>query len=138
MSTSKSLDVIIDMKPKPCPRPRVAMRGKYPTAYYPKAYSDWKAEFLVKIREQVPESDDPMFEGNVRVCLTLHIKRPKTTNRVCPPYDIDNYAKSVLDGITSHKCIWKDDDQVSRLKVIKEYAETDRILIHIEDDDDEN
>jgi len=124
---------VVHMNPKPCPRPRVAMRGKYPTAYYPKPYTDWKAEFNSKLLEKVPDNDEPVFTGPVYCKIINVMVKPRTGKLDVPPYDVDNYAKSVMDGITNHKGVWKDDDQVAELDVAKVYGDINCICVEIED-----
>ena len=128
------IEIELLLKPKACPRPRIAVRGKFAHAYYPKTYSDWKAEILDMLQNAYPDDvETPIFEGPVYLEVINYMKRPKTTKRTYPPYDLDNYVKSVMDGITSHKGIWKDDDQVCVLTTSKEYAEEDKITIKIQE-----
>lgn len=83
------------------------------------------------LEEAYPSSGEPVFTGKVYVEITCQFKQPKSTIREYPPYDVDNYAKSILDGITDHKGIWKDDDQVISLIITKEYNAKDQIQFSI-------
>lgn len=119
------IDIIsttLDLAPMPCPRPRIAMRGRFPVAYSPKDYQQWKkaaADHFVALID-VLEMDEPISE-QVAVEIKCVAARPKTTKLAAPRPDVDNYAKAVLDAITDAG-LWADDSQVVKLVVTKRWA----------------
>lgn len=97
----------------PCPRPRVAVRGRFPHAYYPAAYKQWQKAFVKAL--------GPVgfrFEAPVSLWVEFGVHRPRTSKLVVPKPDIDNYLKALLDGLTAAG-VWKDDTQVSRVRASK-------------------
>lgn len=118
----------LPIDPLPCPRPRIRVvklkNGKsFANAYYPAEYQKWVAEFveLFKDKHIVP------FDGPVRVRLCFDCRKARTSKLLIPGGDVDNYAKSVLDGLTKVG-MWDDDKQVSGLLVIKRWAVPDKVV----------
>ena len=70
---------------------------------------DYKAKAISAMFERGLTGEQ--LEGNVSLSLVLN---PPTLRR----YDVDNYCKAILDAITEAG-FWLDDEQVSRLKVVK-------------------
>lgn len=108
----------LPIDPLPCPRPRVAVIRGHGVAYYPTAYKKWVAEFV----ELFADKQYPQFDGPVRVRMILDCRKAKTSKLLTPSGDVDNYAKSVLDGLTKVG-MWFDDKQVERLTVTKRFAQ---------------
>lgn len=71
----------------------------------------------------------------VEVHLTFIFKKPKTVTRIEPHLrpDIDKLVRAVLDGLTD--VAYEDDQQVTKLTAIKEYGDTEGVLIRIVDRD---
>lgn len=106
----------------PSPRPRVVVRGKFPTVYMPGEYKDWKAGVATHV--QGLSTITPAAPGEpVKVELQFFCERPKTTKLSHPKPDIDNYAKSVLDAFNDSGVIWDDDTQVIDLWATKAWAQ---------------
>lgn len=118
----------LEIAPIPCPRPRIAVRGRFPVAYYPESYKKWKEQAKGLIEKQQVQKR----LGTLEVHITCNIKKPRTSKRYSPKGDVDNYAKSVLDALTAAG-VWDDDDQVVSLTVIKRFWATDSIQISIQD-----
>lgn len=117
---------LLRIDPKPCPRPRVALRGRVPVAYYPADYQKWKEEARCALAyEGVP------LQGPLRVTIQCQVKRPKTTKLPAPKPDIDNYVKSVLDAMTQAG-VWEDDTQVVQVLADKMWGARDAIYIEVE------
>lgn len=62
--------------------------------------------------------------GRLAVILECVLPKPKKTSFESPIGDCDNYAKAVLDALTSSKT-WGDDRQVEALVSMKRWAERD-------------
>ena len=83
------------------------------------------------------------LENRVKVSITAYFEIPKSTSKkkeaemlaenISPTKkpDIDNIIKIVLDAM--NKFAFKDDTQVTKIKVEKKYAETPKIYIKIEE-----
>lgn len=122
----RSLDFVIPLKPVPCPRPRTTRSGR---TYYPKSYETWR------YGDGIPEGQagaldyvgfhrlDPPLEGPLLAFVESVLPLPVTVTRDYPQYDVDNYAKSILDVVTKAGGIWKDDEQVAALVSCKRYVE---------------
>lgn len=119
----------LEIAPLPCPRPRIAVRGRFPVAYYPDSYKKWKEKAKELIEAQIEER----LHGALRVSIECYVKKPKTSKLTIPKGDVDNYAKSVLDALTSAGA-WADDSQVTNLQVSKDFHHSDIIIIRIEPD----
>jgi crossover junction endodeoxyribonuclease RusA len=103
------LEYFIPGEPVPCARPRL---GKYGNIYtpsetqkYEKHVAQVSALWAMHHRWERPEAKTPLQ-------VTLTITRSKARG------DIDNIAKSVLDGITKSKRVWVDDRSVTELRCV--------------------
>lgn len=118
-------------------RPRLGKNGVY-TPTKTKNY-----EYLVR---QIFVYKYPKFkplEGRIKLtiiaCFELPKKRTKTTEAemlagiISPTKkpDIDNIAKIILDAL--NKFAYKDDNQITDLKVVKKYNRTPKVIIEIEE-----
>lgn len=122
-------------------RPRFTRIGGYVRTYTPKRTHDYES----LIKEAYP---GVMHEGALRIEISAFFMIPKsyTKKRSAKlpgkPYmmkpDIDNIAKSVLDGLNG--TAWKDDNQVVELKIKKYYAidNIEKIEITIEEINEAN
>jgi crossover junction endodeoxyribonuclease RusA len=106
--------VIIPLRPVPKERPRV-MKGGY--TYTPKR----TLEFEKAIKEAW---NGPTFESPVSVDITLYKEKIKVTiteeaeeKKSSLRGDIDNYTKSILDGLNG--AAYKDDKLIVKTKVTK-------------------
>jgi len=123
----------IGVSPIPCPRPRIAVRGRFASAYYPASYKNWKEAAEAAITRELDSDAFPgtFYDIPLIVRIDNVVERPKTTKKFCPKGDVDNYAKSVLDALTAAGA-WGDDDQVVELVVTKRFASAaDPVGIHI-------
>lgn len=114
--------------PTPASRPRVTRWG----TYYTKTYKAYRA----LADKAIPRSSKPPLEGNLRADVEFVCHRPKTTKRINPRGDIDNYMKAILDAITGEKPTkkkpnvkpkgyWLDDDQIVYVIARKRFANGD-------------
>ncbi len=69
----------------------------------------------------------------VEVSLVFTLKKPKTVTRSEPFIrpDIDKLSRAVLDGLTG--VAYEDDEQVVKLTAVKEYGDTEGVLIRVTD-----
>jgi Holliday junction resolvase RusA-like endonuclease len=111
-------------EPIPMPRPRVAVRGGKAHAYTPTRAS----EAMWRIRQSAIAAlgDRPRFEGAVLLTAVAFVrmpanipKRDRLTTLPTKRPDVDNFAKTVLDGLS---VLWADDAQVTDLCVRKRFA----------------
>lgn len=112
----------LPIEPLPCPRPRVGRHG----AYYPARYRKWKVKFRKLVLAAFP---DVPIRGPVTAVILLFARRPRKTRLAWPKPDVDNYAKSVMDGCNG--VVWEDDSQVVTLRVHKAWSEVPRIELQV-------
>lgn len=127
--------ITLNINPRPTPRPRITMRGKFPSAYYPKEYEKYKQDLALLIRsKRIPK-------GNYgRIRAIFYLKYPKST----PKYkliekaphqkkpDADNFLKGLLDGLEQAGVI-ENDSQFYRIEVQKLYTiVSSRIIFEID------
>lgn len=133
---SFEIEVIGDIKGKA--RPRVnTYTGKTYTPTDTKDYENLiKQYFKIKYPKYEP------LEGRLSVKIIAYFKIPKNTTKkelnliseglLSPTKkpDIDNIVKIILDAL--NKMAFKDDNQITKLDVQKEYGEEEKIYIKIE------
>ena len=119
-------------------RPRVAVRGKHATVYDPAKSRDYKQYIRLVASQHAPEA--PLI-GPLDVEIKIYKAIPKAFSKkrhreaqdglirpITKP-DIDNYAKSVKDALSG--VIWRDDSQVTDLRIGKWYSNTPRVEITV-------
>ena len=130
-------EVIGDIKGKARPR----MNTLTGTTYTPtntKEYEELiKQYFKVKYPRYVP------MENRVKVLIKAYFKIPKNTSKkneelmlngnISPTKkpDIDNITKIVLDAL--NKMAFKDDNQITKIEVEKNYSSVEKLCIELED-----
>jgi len=105
-----------------------AKRGAFGQAYIPKKTKSFEAE----LRWHWQNSKNamiPVVPTLLKICCLL--PRPKSVKRttlfpITRP-DLDNYAKSIMDGLNGFA--WKDDAQISELNISKQYTEFEPKLV---------
>lgn len=110
----------LPLEPVPCPRPRIALRGRFPCAYYPAVYTKWKKEAVEFLANSMPALGP--FSGPLQLRAVFHVERPRTSKLDHPKPDIDNYLKSLMDAITEAGW-WNDDSQIREVHAEKRWAE---------------
>lgn len=130
-------EVVGDIKGKARPRMNT-YTGK---AYTPTETKDY--ENLIKQYFKIKYPRYIEFEGRIAVTIIAYIKIPKNITKkdrikidegILSPTkkpDIDNIVKIVLDAL--NKMAFKDDNQITRLLVEKNYSEEEKIYIKIEE-----
>lgn len=122
-------------------RPRFTRIGGYVRTYTPKKTHDY--ENLIK-----ESYTGKMYEGALKIRINAFFMIPKSYTKkkrqelpgkvyMMKP-DIDNIAKSVLDGLNG--VAWSDDTQVVEMSITKHYAMDDieKLVISIEGIDETN
>lgn len=124
-----SLTFHVDINPVPKGRPRFSKVGGFMRSYTPKKTSDYETE--VRTQAQTVMTREPL-ETPVAVYLYFRLPIPRShskkrqeaclngSERPIKKPDIDNLAKSVLDGLNG--VIWRDDSQIVSLHLTKVYA----------------
>lgn len=96
------VQVVVPGRPVPKQRPRPGPRG----FFIPAATMEY--QHLVGIVTRNKMRQGPILEGDVELRISLYFKRSGRATG-----DIDNYAKSILDGL--NQVAYLDDSQVIRL-----------------------
>lgn len=125
---SRAIAVFVPGKPVPQPRHRVAVRGRYATAYIPRDHPvhKWKrhVEAWAVERLKTWEIDEAWdMAGAFNVNATFFLPRPKSNKTPYPKGkpDLDNLLKGVMDALTG--VLWSDDSQVVWLASKKAWAD---------------
>ena len=122
--------IIIPIKPKPAPRPRVTRRG----AYNPKEYTDYKSiiGLAYKAKFGAEKSTKP-----ITLAVEFIFKYPKSWSKkkkdetlyhTSKP-DVDNLVKSIKDALNGIAYI--DDSQVWNIQASKRYDNFEAVKIKI-------
>lgn len=120
----------VDANPVPKGRPKFSKIGGFVRTYTPKKTSDYETI----VRETAQQAMGPTEPLETPTAVYLYIRLPipqsysKKRKEAClsgqekpiKKPDIDNLAKSILDGING--VIWKDDSQIVSLHITKVYA----------------
>ena len=124
-----SLTFHVDINPVPKGRPRFSKVGGFMRSYTPKKTSDYETK--VRTQAQAVMTREPL-ETPLAVYLYFRLPIPRShskkrqeaclsgSERPIKKPDIDNLAKSVLDGLTG--VVWHDDSQIVSLHLTKVYA----------------
>lgn len=124
-------------------RPRFTTRGGYARAYTPKKTKVFEKRVELMTKQQFKQP----FEKPVKVDILIKKQPPKSWSKkkrkqailgdIAPTAkpDIDNYVKSILDGMNG--VAWKDDSYIVELKQQKIYADKDGAEIHVKEIDKE-
>ena len=137
------IDMTIDIKPLPQPRPRFARRGNFVTTYDTPKIKTYKKHIEIAVKNEMVSKNISMTERPLIINLTFTFAPPKSY----PKYkvkeimggkvqftknvDVDNLAKAVMDAING--VAYKDDRQVVELNVKKRYGEKDAVHIKIKE-----
>lgn len=136
-----SITFSVDINPIPKGRPKFARRGNFVRAYTPKKTSDYETK--IKTQAQAVMTREPL-ETPVAVYLYFRLPIPKTypkkriaaclagSERPIKKPDLDNLAKSVLDGLNG--VVYLDDSQLVSLHITKVYAHNPGVDIMIREE----
>lgn len=109
--------IVIPGRAVPKARPRLGRNGNVYTPRRTKQYEElvgWKAKEVIK----------QPFEGSISLQIRVYVRR-----NVFP--DLDNIAKSVMDGLNG--AAYKDDRQVSCLTIQRIQGQEEKVEIEIDE-----
>ena len=69
------------------------------------------------------------LESNLELLIAFQLQKPKSTKLVYPHQDLDNFCKSLLDGMNG--VVYNDDKQVVLLAASKNWGDKDLITVEI-------
>ena len=128
--------VFVAGDPKGQPRPRAFTRRLKDGTVRARVFDagsaeEWKSQVALALKPHLPRAP---WRGAVALTLAFHFRRPmshyrkdqslkpKAPRRHLAKPDVDNLAKAVMDACTAMR-VWEDDDQVTRLVVIRRWAD---------------
>ena len=121
MTGNEEIRIVVYANPVPKGRPRVALRGKFPIVYTPKATRDAEDAFLSQAMKKRPEAP---LEGPLSVSISFFKIKPKSYSKKITLWtqkpDLDNLVKLVLDAL--NKVFYVDDSQIVEIKCGKEFT----------------
>jgi len=109
--------------------------------YTPNRTKDY--EMLIKQYFKIKYPNHRELEGRLSVEIIAYMRIPKNTSKKKAEEmlngnvsqtrkpDIDNIAKSALDAM--NKFVFKDDNQISKMKIEKKYGQIEKIYIKVEE-----
>lgn len=136
-----SVTIHVDVNPVPKGRPRFSKVGGFVRSYTPKKTSDYEAQ--VKAIAQQAMTREPL-ETPLAAFLYFRLPIPKSypkkriaaclsgLERPTKKPDLDNLAKSVLDGLNG--IVYKDDSQLVSLHITKVYDRNPGVDIMIREE----
>ncbi len=126
-----TLGVSFFINPVPASRPRVTRWG----VYYGKNYTAWRKAAMDLIKQ-----NKDTIKDHCTVLVEQIVQKPKTSKKMFPRGDVDNYSKAPLDILTK-KEFWEDDDLITGMWSSKRFADPDEdprtevsIYVHKEKD----
>ena len=136
------IEFFVPGQPVPMARPRVTRAGH---AYTPKRCAEYKARVAEAAKEAMKGKE--MLTGAVQCMILLCYAVPKSYTKgkhlaawhnIIKPIgrnsgDVDNIAKSIMDSCNG--ICWKDDSQVTLLRVRKMYGSESSARVQIFEDD---
>lgn len=133
------VQLVINEIPKPQPRPRITVRGKYAHAYEPKSITEYKRlvanKYRSEYKQQLPLigalSVDISFYRPVQKSISKIERKRRLLGESLPTVkpDIDNYVKAILDALNG--LAFQDDSQIAVLYARKIYSDRPRTEIEI-------
>ena len=139
-TVAKILTFVLPGVPVPKGRPRMTKRGH---VFTPKKTVTYEQSIAVAAQAAKSKlGGGLLFDGPVFINIHCHFKMPKSWPRkrkdqmLYEPHtqlpDLDNLAKSILDGLNRTFNIWNDDKQVAALTATKHWAESDSVLVTLQ------
>jgi Holliday junction resolvase RusA-like endonuclease len=130
------MKITIKGEPVAAPRPRFSRWGTYNTPKYTKYKTSIEEQYRAEFNdEQLFDRGEPLrvelhFYRGIQKSVSKkeHERRANHEVRPAVKSDIDNYTKSILDGL---KKAWFDDGQIVELVAIKDYDENPRVEVKV-------
>lgn len=135
---------IIPGEPEAKMRPVFARRGKFVAAYTPDKtvrYENLVKMMFINAREDAGVAG--LLEGPLEIRIDAYFAIPSSESKkrkammlsgeikCVKKKDVDNIAKIVMDGL--NKVAYKDDKQVIKLIVTKQYSDEPRVEVFVEE-----
>mgnify|MGYP004458770697 FL=1 len=121
--------ISLPIDPVPASRPKFFRRGRMSRVYYGKKYTNFRNVANNLLEEATWPVELPL--GNmVVVSADFIVAKPKTTKRLHPRGDVDNYFKT-LDVL--NKYVWFDDDQIVWASMSKRYGDVPKIIVEVKE-----
>lgn len=129
--------ILINEEIVPKGRPRFSTVGKFPKVYTDKKTRDFENRVAEVAKSYIQEP----LKGALAVRITIYKKIPKSWTKskkekaeqgllaVTTKPDIDNYAKSILDGMNG--VAFEDDSQIVQLTLEKRFAKEGYAKVHL-------
>lgn len=123
MTTSPIIDLSYNLVAVPKGRPRLAVKGRFPSLYTPKRTAEFESEIAIQTRKQKSQLEP--FPADMRLSVGILIKTSRKAG------DVDNLAKSILDGIVKAETVIVDDAQIDVLSVRRVFVKKGQELITV-------
>ena len=135
------MQIIIDGPAVPQGRPRAVRAGTGVRMYDPPKSKAYKQMVAAKVRSYMKINGIQTITGPLALHLTFYFKPPKSYSKkrieairkreelFTKKPDLDNLAKSILDGMNG--TVFVDDAQVVHMSLQKEYADRDYVIAEI-------
>ena len=126
------IDFWVDINPVAKGRPRFYTAGKFVGTYTPEKTMIFEAQLLLASRKHAPKKP---LQGPVMIWLDIGMAIPASRKKTLPGEfhiikpDIDNLLKSALDPLNG--LFWKDDAQICRVTMSKQYSDKPGIRYRI-------
>lgn len=108
--------------PRAAARTRATCRGKFAQVYTDPGYRAWLDAAIPQLKLLAPDLSDEVKGRDITVELEVIVAKPKTTKRIRPGGDNDNYEKGVWDAMTKVGAWWRDDEQIVLNSTWKRWA----------------
>jgi len=135
------MQIIIDGPAVPQGRPRAVRAGAGVRMYDPPKSRNYKEVVRLKCQSYMSRNRIKPITGAIALRLTFYFKPPKSYSKkrieairereelFTKKPDLDNLAKSVLDGMNG--TVFVDDAQIVYMSLQKEYADRDYVIAEI-------
>jgi len=123
------MQLTFPIEPVPKGRPKFTRSGH---CYTPKKTREFEDAIAHVTKAQ--NRDGIVMQGPLSVSISFFLTRPKSVVRDDPwkKPDLDNLAKSVIDGVTQAGTVWNDDAQICELSLRKKYSDTPLIVVDVQ------
>lgn len=87
---------------------------------------------MLLVKKETAGMTYPIYPESIPLSVKVYfsLKRPKTSKLFYPHADLDNFFKSLGDGLNG--VLWADDRQIVNMHACKRFSEEDSIEIHVD------